>query len=160
MSEEIKPIKRSPELAPLSRQHHEGLLFAWKLRQGIKYNVVSERMAAFVQWFWPLHLVPHFKKEEELLPPVLGVTAPLIQQMFAEHDTIRGMIEAVTDTTSYPQFELLADNITAHIRFEERTLFNEVEKAASTEQLELIDTNLQDEKTDHVWEDEFWVAPK
>ena len=160
MEEAIQPIKRSAQLTPLSRQHHEGLLFAWKLRQGIKFGIEGERMAAFVEWFWPLHLVPHFKKEEELLTPVLGSTSPLIQQMFAEHDTIRGMIEAVTPATPYPQFNLLADNITDHIRFEERTLFNEVEKAATPEQLQLIDVNLQDEKVDAVWEDEFWVKGK
>ena len=33
--EEIKPLKRSKELAPLSREHHDGLLFAWKIKQGL-----------------------------------------------------------------------------------------------------------------------------
>ena len=160
MNDENKPIKRSEELAPLSRQHHEGLLFAWKLRQGVQFNIEPERIARFVHWFWPLHLVPHFKKEEEILTPVLQSTSPLIQQMFAEHDTIRGMIDSVTPETSYAQLSLLANTITDHIRFEERVLFNEIEKAASPEQMQLIHTNLHDEKVEAVWEDEFWIKRK
>ena len=160
MEQTPKPIKRSNELAPLSREHHEGLLFAWKLRQGVAHHIEGKRMAAFVHWFWPLHLVPHFKKEEEILTPVLQLTSPFIQQMFAEHDAIRGMIEAINDDTSYAQYSLIADTITNHIRFEERTLFNEVEKAATPEQMQLIDANLHDEKIEAVWEDEFWVKRK
>ena len=71
MDQNIKPIKRSTQLAPLSREHHEGLLFVWKIRQGIKKEVHPERMIAFVQWFWSTELEPHFRKEENVLLPHL-----------------------------------------------------------------------------------------
>src|SRR5215218_10593987 len=90
-----KPIKRSTQLAPLSREHHEGLLFVWKIRQGLAKNIEPARMVAFIQWFWQQHLKAHFKKEELVLPSVLSPEHPLIQQMFQEHAAIKTMIQDV-----------------------------------------------------------------
>jgi hypothetical protein len=53
---EIKPIKRSAALSPLSREHHEGLLFAWKIRQGLQKNIDPERISKFTKWFWDTDL--------------------------------------------------------------------------------------------------------
>ena len=39
-----KPIKRSKELVPLSKEHHEGLLFAWKIKQGLQNGIGIEAM--------------------------------------------------------------------------------------------------------------------
>ena len=35
METATKPLKRNPNLVPLSREHHYGLLFCWKLKQGL-----------------------------------------------------------------------------------------------------------------------------
>ena len=47
-----KPIKRNPNLMPVSREHHATLLFCWKLRQGVKKDVSAERMKNYIYWFW------------------------------------------------------------------------------------------------------------
>jgi len=160
MEKPNQPIKRSAELAPLSRDHHEGLLLGWKLRQGIKRGAAAERMAPFVKWFWQLHLVPHFSKEEKYLPPVLPNSHPLMQQMLAEHKTIQQMVENISENATYNDFEALAETVNQHIRFEERVLFNEVEKQATPEQLQQLAQQLTDDKVDEVWEDVFWTNKK
>ena len=71
MITEYKPIKRSKELAPLSREHHEGLLFAWKIKQGLKNETETKLIAEYVQWFWKNHLQEHFTEEEQILAPYL-----------------------------------------------------------------------------------------
>ncbi|MFN2457081.1 MAG: hemerythrin domain-containing protein [Chitinophagaceae bacterium] len=157
MAKEIQPIKRSKQLAPLSREHHEGLLFVWKIRQGIKYNIVEERISSFCDWFWQHYLQQHFKKEELVLPQVLPASHPLMQQMFKEHKVIKNRLHDVYEDSNYKMLEQLAQSINDHIRFEERQLFNEIEKAATPQQLNELAEQLKDEKKDAVWEDKFWM---
>ena len=48
METATKPLKRNPNLVPLSREHHFGLLFAWKLKQGLAKNTSLETMRDYV----------------------------------------------------------------------------------------------------------------
>lgn len=152
------PIKRSPQLAPLSRQHHDGLLLGWKLRQGIANGIDAARMTRYVQWFWQQHLVPHFAIEEKYLIEVLPVTHPLMAQMFAEHKIIESLVKQLEEHGDLKKLQELDALLTAHIRFEERTLFAAIEQQATPEQLQLIDAALAQEtiiKDD--WADAFWL---
>src|SRR3954447_17582458 len=135
MPESLEPIKRSMQLAPLSREHHEGLLAAWKIRQGIAKNIKPLRIAAYVQWFWENHLLNHFEKEELFLTPVLSESHPLIRQMIQEHSLIKTLIQSLMQHADLKKLEQLAQMVTDHIRFEERQLFGGIEKAATPEQL-------------------------
>ena len=156
MPEEIKPIKRSNELAPLSRDHHEGLMLVWKIRKGIKNNITPGRISSYCHWFWDHHLHTHFKEEEELLVDVLPGEHPLMQQMFAEHVAIKALLDKMNREEDYELFEQFAQTLNDHIRFEERILFNEIEKAATPEQLQKIATHLREEEHCPAWPDEFW----
>ncbi len=62
-----KPIKRNENMVPLSRDHHFGLLFCWKIRQGLKAKIDLERIRKYILHFWKSHLEQHFKEEETLL---------------------------------------------------------------------------------------------
>jgi hemerythrin-like domain-containing protein len=156
MANEIKPIKRSKELAPLSRDHHDGLMLVWKIRKGIKNGVAPDRIAAYCRWFWDYHLEGHFQREEDLLPTVLPKDHPLLCQMLDEHQVIKRRINGLPDN-QVESLELFAKSINDHIRFEERLLFGEVEKVATPEQLRKIEEVLNQEETCPVWEDEFWI---
>ncbi|HEX6845465.1 MAG TPA: hypothetical protein VF144_00740, partial [Chitinophagaceae bacterium] len=90
--EEIKPLKRSKELAPLSREHHDGLLFVWKIRQGLANGTPVETLGDYTKWFWTNHIKPHFKDEEKVLVKFLPVDNALVKQMFKEHAEIRDLI--------------------------------------------------------------------
>jgi hypothetical protein len=156
MANEIKPIKRCAELTQLSKEHHEALLLVWKIRQGIRKGVEPERIARYCRWFWEAHLVGHFKKEEELLPVVLSKDHLMLQKMMDDHDVIQRRVKGMPDK-NVESLELLAQSINDHVRFEERQLFNEVERLATPEQLCLIAEGLNEEEALPVWEDEFWV---
>ena len=52
----------------------------------------------------------------------------------------------------------IEEELAAHIRFEERELFQEIQAQASLEQLTRIEQAHFTILADH-WEDEFWVGP-
>jgi hemerythrin-like domain-containing protein len=156
--EEIKPLKRSKELAPLSREHHDGLLFAWKIKQGLTNGTPIETLCNYTRWFWSNHIKTHFKDEETVLVKFLPADNPLVLQMFNEHAQIRDLIISLDKEPGSGSLQLLADFVNKHIRFEERELFGYAEKTLTQEQLEEIYKELpHDLHCDTEWEDEFWV---
>ena len=156
--EEIKPLKRSKELAPLSREHHEGLLFVWKIKQGLANGTSIETLCNYTRWFWTNHIKPHFKDEEKVLVKFLPADNALVQQMFIEHVQIRDLVISLDKEPDSNTLQLLAEVINNHIRFEERQLFAYVEKIFTPEQLNEIYKDLPNElQCDTEWKDEFWV---
>ena len=151
----IKPIKRSEQLAPLSRDHHDGLLFAWKIRQGLKNGSAPEVIMAYVHWFWNNHLQLHFSQEEHLLLTHLSESNEMAQRLKTEHQQVRELVSATPDTLLLSK---LADIMTDHIRFEERQLFPYIEQTISKDQLNTIHKQLdQPSHCSEKWEDEFWL---
>lgn len=158
MATAVTPIKRSKELAPLSREHHEGLLFVWKIRQGLKLEVSKERMGRFCTWSWAAHFASHFQKEEAELLPLLGARHPMMEKMLEEHEAIAEKFAEIMRKPSLPAMERLAQIINYHIRFEERQLFPLIERVATANQLATIEAALADEMPScGNWRDEFWV---
>lgn len=160
---ETKPINRSRELAPLSREHHDGLLFAWKIKQGLANNTPCETLCNYTCWFWSNHIKPHFKDEEKVLVKFLPADNPLVRQMFKEHAQIRDLVIALDKEHDKGNLGLLAEFINNHIRFEERQLFVYAEETLTPDQLREIYADLPHEtscETDPIaigWKDEFWV---
>ena len=161
--EETKPIKRSKELAPLSREHHDGLLFVWKIKQGLANGTSIETLCNYTRWFWTNHIKPHFKDEEKVLVKFLPADNSLVLQMFREHAQIRDLIISLDKEANAGSLQLLAEFINDHIRFEERELFAYAEQTLTPEQLNEIYKELPNElrcDTDPVgsgWKDEFWI---
>jgi len=156
--EETKPIKRSKELAPLSREHHDGLLFAWKIKQGVTNSTPPETLCNYTRWFWSNHLEPHFNVEERVFARFLPADNPFAQQMLKEHGQIRAVINSLDKEPGANSMQLLTELINKHIRFEERKLFVYVEQILSAEQLKEIYDDLPAEHScDITWTDEFWI---
>ena len=159
MPNEIKPIKRSRQLAPLSRDHHEGLLFVWKIRQGLKNGTDIKLIAQYVQWFWEKHLQEHFREEEQILAPHLPVNNELLQRMMDEHQNIEAMIHINENIPDEALLNQLADSVNDHIRFEERELFPYAEKFIPKDQLDKIFVLLSKEQIQcEKWGKEFWIS--
>lgn len=159
MPDEIKPIKRSPQLAPLSREHHDGLLFAWKIKQGIENKTSLDVMRRFALWFWKHHIKPHFFQEEKILLPYLPANDPMAARLQEEHEHIRELILGLDDEADQRTLVILSDLLNAHIRFEERELFPQLETILSPEQLDSIFTQLEKHPVhcEQEWKEEFWV---
>lgn len=156
---EIKPIKRSIQLQPLSREHHDGLLFVWKIREGLKNHTSIEKLKDFTSWFWRNHIRPHFFQEEKILIPAIPEGHLLAHQLKQEHNFIRELIITIDKDTDLHDFTRLANLLETHIRFEERELFQYLEQHLSKEQLEDIFAKLEQHPVscNEEWKDEFWV---
>ena len=149
-----KPLKRSESLKPLSREHHHGLLFCWKAKTGIKKNVDVARIKKYADWFFQNYLVPHFEVEEKYVFPILGNENELIKKAVSEHEKLKQLLESNTEIQK--NIGIIEKELEAHIRFEERILFGEIQKIATAEQLQSIEINHSDEKFVDNMTDPFW----
>ena len=152
------PIKRSEHLIQLSREHHSGLLFCWKIRQGLKKNADTERIKNYVAYFWQQDLAEHFREEEDIL------FAPKknddkVKRALQEHVEIKTLIDSITKSNSPEPGSLasLADAVDNHIRYEERELFPYLENAFTQDQLAKIAEQINEASpTGDGYADEFW----
>lgn len=153
-------LKRNENLLALSREHHYGLLFCWKIRQGLKKGVGVERLRPFVAHFWETHLANHFRKEEQVL--FARGKNSLYESAEEEHNLIKVMVDKIVSqkSTDESAFTDLADLVEKHIRFEERSLFPSMEQSLSKEDLGKIGARLKvedDENAEIGYSDEFWI---
>ena len=152
-------MKRNENIQPLSRDHHFGLLFCWKIRKGLANAIEIERINGYVNYFWLSNLHQHFLEEETILFHQLN--DKLCNDGIREHRAIALLIDKIngTEKQNPRAYEELATLITQHIRFEERVLFPHLEKTLSADQLDNIGLALaglhQKEVVDE-YADEFW----
>ena len=153
--EKKKPIKRNKNLQPLSRDHHYSLLLCQRIKLGISKGVSVERIKSYTDWFFENHVCEHFEIEEKYLFTILGNDNELIQKAISQH---RRLQQLFIDTTNISNsLSLIAEELDNHVRFEERILFNEIQKSASEEQLQLISKVHPDERFNDNKDDEFWM---
>lgn len=146
-------MRRAPFLIPLSKDHHQALAFAWNLSKGLEKNIEFQRLELYVSWFWDIHSKAHFEMEEMYIFPLLSDENELKIKALNDHSTLRTIF---TD----PQVErmtVLPELLTAHVRFEERILFNQIQDVASTEQKNFIISKIPGNSSCLIWNDEFWV---
>ncbi|MCX2744037.1 hemerythrin domain-containing protein [Mangrovivirga sp. M17] len=149
-----KPIKRHSALQPVSREHHFGLLLCWKIRTGLNKDIDPERIKKYVDWFYKNHLIPHFEFEENFVFPILGNDNDLVKKALDDHKKIKSLVNQNNDLSEV--LKDLEETVEQHIRFEERVLFNEIQKVADEEQLEEIENHHQEEPFEDYTEDVFW----
>lgn len=148
------PIKRHKSLQPISREHHQGLLLSWKIKQGISKQIDLNRIKAYTDYFYESHLKEHFEVEEEYIFPVLGKNNPLIKKAMAQHRRLTRLFNSDTDLLK--TLCHIEEELARHIRLEEREIFNEVQKVATPEQLLLIEKQHNKHMLEDTWEDKFW----
>jgi hemerythrin-like domain-containing protein len=120
-------MKRAPELAPLSRDHHVALEHALRLRRA------SEDDAAAVVAAFLAFLVDdgraHFAQEEKLLvPAVPDDHADLVRRMLTDHAEILRGAAALGQCPDVASARALGELLNRHVRFEERELFPLLER--------------------------------
>lgn len=152
--EKPKPIKRDKNIQPLSRDHHHTLLLCWKIKSGLSKGVAPERIKKYADWFFKAHLLPHFVMEEKYLFPVLGLENKMIHKALTEHLRIKQLFEEDKDLVK--SLSSIQDELERHVRFEERELFNEIQKVANQEELAVIAEKHKDGKFQENTTDEFW----
>ncbi len=149
-----KPIKRAGAIQNFSREHHYGLLLCWKIKTGFKKGIALTRIKAYANWFYEKDLLPHFIAEEKLIFPVLGLEHKLIKKAIEDHKMLSKLFTAKTNLAE--NLAVIANELTQHIRFEERQLFNEIQQVATAVQLQEIEL-LHSQITIDDYQDTFWV---
>ena len=121
-------MKRAPELAELSREHHQALALALALRRTTSEHL--DRDAARYVAFLADHDAGHFAVEEAVLVPVLP--DDMAERLLREHDELRDATAELADVAGVRRAgELLA----AHVRFEERVVFPHLEEQLAPAEL-------------------------
>jgi hemerythrin-like domain-containing protein len=119
-------MARRPEsLIPLSHEHHDALLLAWRLRTDDLSKREPEVRASHVSAFFEYRLINHLKVEEELLFPafreVLGLEASLIEVLLSDHQVLRAHVVTIK-AGAHEQVDSFGVLLDRHIRTEDRQL--------------------------------------
>jgi hemerythrin-like domain-containing protein len=147
---EHPPLHRHAALQPLSREHFNGLRHARQLVAAADCGA-EERMGAVEEFgrAWLEEISSHFDDEERLLASV--VQSEDRERLLSEHEALRAAAAQcfqVVERGEAPGAQMvrhLGTMLHDHIRWEERHLFELVQRMASEEQLRGIG-----EQTAHV----------
>lgn len=132
-------MRRSEALALLSRDHHQALFVAQKLRRADAENAAAERLR-FLE-YWETHGRHHFQLEEEVLLPAYAMHGdarhPLILRVLGDHVQIRAAAVQVARRAEVTPdvLEELGEALSEHVRLEERELFPLIESSMPADEL-------------------------
>jgi hemerythrin-like domain-containing protein len=139
-------MKRHSALIPLSRDHHDGLAQALRLRRAAGDGDASARLAAareFVEFFRSEERVHLRDEEEELFPLFLrhvrSQPAPL-RDARIQHVRLEGFartleIAVAAGSVDRGTLDAAGELLEAHIRLEERQLFPLIEELVPDDEL-------------------------
>jgi hemerythrin-like domain-containing protein len=139
-------MKRHPALIPLSRDHHDGLVQAVRLRRAAADGDASAWLAAageFVEFFRNEERVHLRDEEEELFPLFLrhvrSQPAPL-REARVQHVQLEGFarkleIAVAAGIVDRETLDAAGELLDAHIRLEERQLFPLIEELVPDDEL-------------------------
>ena len=133
-------MKRGPELAPLSREHHVALEVALALRRATPANLAAtvDRYLTFFNGDGDAH----FAVEEEVL--VSALPDALALRLVDEHAAIRRATHELAAHATREAAARLGEQLAAHVRFEEREAFPLLERTLSPAELARIAERLRD----------------
>jgi hemerythrin-like domain-containing protein len=126
-------MKRTPALAPLSRDHHHALVIAARLRRATPETAATLR-DAFLD-YWERDGNQHFREEEEILLPTYAAHAnpyhPLVARVLVDHVEIRALADRLQREADpvLACVQELGVQLADHVRLEERELFPLIEQA-------------------------------
>ena len=135
-------VRPSSALVRLSRDHHESLVAAQRLRRATTATAGDARTVFLA--FWDRAGVRHFGVEEEVLLPAFArwgdADDPLVARTLCDHVAIRASIAAlrVSASPSLGDLVALGERLAEHVRMEERELFGLIERAIPPADLDLL----------------------
>ena len=130
-------MKRSPELTPLSHDHHQALFVAL----GLKRAEDPSAGAAYLD-FMETAGEEHFRIEETLLLPWWIAHDPTADvewanRVITEHLELRAAGCALrADKPTVEALRELGEKLESHVRFEERELFPRIERGLDADSLQ------------------------
>lgn len=138
---------RDKSLIPLSHQHQHALALCVRIERAspIPDADLPAWQAEIAQLFQS-EIAIHFVAEEKILFPAaceFGELRALVDDLLSDHQWLRRQFgEAVSEKLSATDLHSLAQSLSAHIRKEERQLFEHMQALMSREQLESLGRRL------------------
>jgi len=140
---------RDKNLVPLSRQHQHALALCVRIDRASPIG--DSDLAAWQREVTQLvqtEIGIHFAAEEQVLFPAarkFQELVPLVDDLLADHVDLRAQFaQANNQTLAAADLSVAAQRLSAHIRKEERQLFERLQKLMSHEELALLGKQLDD----------------
>jgi len=117
-------------LLPLSREHHTSLVMARAARKAAddKDIAICSLTLAQIEAHWHTLMAAHFEKEEQLLRLAAEVLdSASIARIFAEHTELHRLACGPCSLDPVERLRRFGDLVVAHVRYEERTLFPQLQ---------------------------------
>ena len=119
---------RDKNLVPLSRQHQHALALCVRLDRALQAgDVDGEAWSEEIRQIFAQEVFTHFAAEEKVVFPAATAFPdlhPLVEQLIAEHLSLRDLFtRATTATLDVDSLRSFVDQLSSHIRKEERQLF-------------------------------------
>jgi hemerythrin-like domain-containing protein len=138
---------RDKSLIPLSHQHQRALALCVRIdrAQPIPDRDLEAWQVEIEQHFRQ-EIGIHFAAEEQVLFPAarhFGELIPLVDELIAEHAVLRQSFSQAEARSMTPEgLPALAQQLSAHIRKEERQLFERMQQSMSREDLSVLGAKL------------------
>jgi hypothetical protein len=134
-------MKRDPGLAELSRDHHQALYAAMRMKRATADDLGEVRGGALE--FWGDHGARHFRIEEEILLPAFATSSDpgheAVVKVLVDHVWIRERIDRLAaNELDLAELHELGERLEGHVRHEERVLFPLIETALEPDALEAL----------------------
>ena len=140
---------RDKNLIPLSRQHQHALALCVRIERASPVRVadLAAWQAEIAQQFEG-EIRIHFAAEEQVLFPVarkLQELVPLVEELLSDHSALReSFAKAEAGRMSAPELAAFAGRMSAHIRKEERQLFERMQELMRSDELDGLGQKLDE----------------
>lgn len=157
-------MKRTKTLVAYSHEHKDSLLHIWKIRQGIKLGIDPKRLSNYIVWYYRHYLETHFRHEHRNILSILPASHPFRVQSREDYVFITRLYLAILDKCSMYDIERYIKLLEANIHFEEKTVFEYLQRCFSPQLDALITETPRVNKSLAVeqenWPDTFWHINK
>jgi hemerythrin-like domain-containing protein len=139
---------RDKSLIPLSHQHQHALALCVRIDRAQPIPKVDlQAWQAEIEQHFEQEIKVHFSAEERSLFPAarrFPALSPLVEELIADHEALReSFSQAKARALSAVSLPAFAQQLSAHIRKEERQLFERVQELMSPEELATLGAELE-----------------
>ena len=140
---------RDKNLVPLSRQHQHALALCVRLdRALLAGDVDGEAWSEEIRQIFALEVATHFAAEEKVVFPAAVAFPnlhPLVEELLAEHFNLRDLFtRATTSTLDVNSLRSFVDQLSSHIRKEERQLFEGLQQVMTATEFTRVGKALEE----------------
>lgn len=149
-------MKRHPSLVPLSLEHHDALVLAQGLILGrskaprSNWSTDHRSQIDRIKDFFQETFLAHFEAEEKHVFPRVAERIPdrtaLVEELRKDHDDLRKLVRGLSAGCANElsvRLPSLGRLMEAHIRKEERVLFQAIQSSLEAVELEEIGANIK-----------------